>query len=553
MPTRKAISLLTISAVILLILIGSAWLYGPGLEYPFFFDDYNSLMDDQGQVSPMIKDSGARLRELKQQFLRPDRGLTWLTFAFDYQRQKNAGQLRPAGFRYFNLLLHGGLAFLVYLTLLRLTAAFSGENRRNQPPDKYFPVAESGPKQLRVLLPCLAGTVFFLVHPLALNSVIYISQRFTMLAMFFYLVSFFAWSKARDTSGFSRPAGFAVAGLAFWAAIHAKEMALTLPLTIIFYELYRMPAGRLRGTTAKLIFAAAIVLILGMFIFFAIKIGLFNQSWINIGFRSDRLWSPAVQMVSEARAFWGYWLRLFMPMPGWLCLHHEFPPSPKFLDPAGLTALAAHAVVLITAWKARRKAPLAFFGIFWFYLVLGPPYLVLPQKELLVEYKTYMAAPGAAMLLCGLMQRLQAFYARRTATLLTALILIWLAGLSVVNLQRRPDFQSRLAIWNDVLKKYPESRRALNNRAVAHLKNRDPARALADLNRLTRSHPGYARGFENRGRLRFYLKDYRGAASDFRSAMKLLPADKPELEAARRELSKMLTAARQGTINEHKK
>ena len=40
---------------VLMIVITIAILYGPGLEYPFFFDDYNSVMNDQGQISGLIK------------------------------------------------------------------------------------------------------------------------------------------------------------------------------------------------------------------------------------------------------------------------------------------------------------------------------------------------------------------------------------------------------------------------------------------------------------------------------------------------------------------
>ena len=545
LPETLMVSLLIFFSIILL--------YGPGLNYPFFFDDYNSLMNDQGLTNPLLQDAGARRDELFQRPFKPDRNLTWLTFALDYQKQPE--KLEPGGFRRLNLLLFGGCALLLYLILWQLGADFQPE----------APPAESGSlSKLSGLagfrrLPQLLGLVFFLVHPLALNSVLYVSQRFTLLAAFFYLLSFYAWLKAREAASTGgRITGYLLSGLAFWAALHSKEMTITLPLTILFFEAFRSRSSLRQGW----LFPAAALLIAAAFVFFAFKIGLFNQSWINIGFRSQRLWSPGIHLLSEARAFWGYWLRLLLPLPGWLSLHHEFPPSPSLSDPVGLVAAAAHLLVLSAAWKLRRRTALAAFGVCWFYLVLGPPYLFLPQKELLVEYKTLLAAPGVAMLLAGALQGLvgkdpglesaegDGFNLRAKIGL--ALILVWLSGLTVITFLRRPAFAGPLTIWSDVLDKYPQSRRARNNRAVAQLKNGDPAGALADFDHLVHSHPDYARGFENRGRLRFYLKDYSGAAADFTAALQLLPIDKPELRPARRELARLRAEAQQAASKKTK-
>jgi len=318
-------------------------------------------------------------------------------------------------------------------------------------------------------------------------------------------------------------------------------MAITLPLTILIYEIYERG---LQSIDRKKILVLFILLfmIAAIFLFFAWQIGLFNQSWINIGFLSKRLWSPGIHFLSEARAFFHYWKLLFLPLPHSLSLHHEFSPSLNYCDPAALTAIMGHIFLVVAALKIRRHAPLIGFGIIWFYLVLGPPYLFLPQKELLVEYKTYLAAPGAAMVICGFLTVIKDKLSGEKKTSIRCLayciIGIWLLLLTTITWQRQPIFQSNLTLWSDVLQKYPTSRRALNNRAVAHLKNRSPDKALTDLNNLIKNHPTYARGFENRGRLRFYLKNYRGAATDFHKTLSLLP-DEPELKNTVNQIKKL--------------
>ncbi len=525
--------------LILMIVISITILYGSGLNYPFFFDDYNNLMDDQGKVSTLIKDPSQSLNNLLAHPLRPDRNLTLLSFAASYKLSK----MSPAGFRLINLALHGLCTISVYLLLSLLLYRH----------DPQAPTERS-----RICRPALVGALFFLCHPLALNTVLYITQRFGALASFFYLLGFYAWLKGR-----SNPAEisvcrhqwlwFLLAALAFWGALHSKEMAITLPLTIMIYELY---TGEPQSVSRKKMLAwlALLFLIAAIFLFFAWQIGLFNETWVTIGFRSKRLWSPGIQFLSEARAFFHYWKLLFLPLPHSLSLHHEFSPSLSYYDPAALTAIIGHICLIVAAWKMRRHAPLIGFGIIWFYLVLGPPYLFLPQKELLVEYKTYLAAPGAALVICGFLTAIKNRLSGKKKTLIHGfaycIIGGWLLLLTTITWQRQPVFQSQLSLWSDVLQKYPTSRRALNNRAVAHLKNRSPNRALTDLNTLVENHPAYARGFENRGNLRLYLKNYRGAAADFQKTLSLLP-DEPELKNTVTRIKKLEVQAQRAAKKEN--
>ena len=513
--------------LILMIVISIAILYGPGLNFPFFFDDYNNLMNDQGKVSSLIKDPSQTLNNLLAQPLRPDRNLSLLSFAASYKLSK----MSPAGFRFVNLALHGLCTILTYLLLSLLFYRH----------DPQLPVEST-----QICWPAVVGAIFFLCHPLALNTVLYITQRFGALASFFYLLGFYAWLKGKpgptETSvNRHRWLWFLLAASAFWGALHSKEMAITLPLTIMTYELY---TGEPQSVSRKKMLAWLVLLFLiaAIFLFFAWQIGLFNETWVTIGFRSKRLWSPGVQFLSEARAFFHYWKLLFLPLPHSLSLHHEFSPSLSYYDPAALTAIIAHICLIVAAWKIRRHAPLIGFGIIWFYLVLGPPYLFLPQKELLVEYKTYLAAPGAALMICGFLTTIKNRLNSKEKTLIRyfsyCVIGGWLLLLTTITWHRQPVFQSQLSLWSDVLQKYPTSRRALNNRAVAYLKNRSPNRALTDLNTLVENHPAYARGFENRGRLRLYLKDYRGAAADFQKTLSLLP-DEPELKKTVSQIKKL--------------
>lgn len=506
-------------------------IYGPALHYPFFFDDFNSLMNNQGVTNPRLPNPAPSLESLLKQPLSPNREVTWLTFAANY---KLTG-MDPAGFRIINFTLHGLCTILVYLLLTLLW------QRNNQ---------QKNASNKTICGPALIGALFFLTHPLALNTTIYISQRFGGLASLFYLSGFYAWIKVhpklKTATGKKWQWGWLfVAGISFWAALHSKEMSITLPATILFYELYTKdltPDSSRKWMTPTLMAAFIAVL----FLLFAWHIGLFNQTWINIGFRSKRLWSPGIHFLSEAKVFFLYWKLLLIPLPDGLSLHHEFQPCSSYFDPTAYAAVCGHLGLLILVLKVRRKTPLIGFGIAWFYLVLAPPYLFLPQRELLVEYKTYLAMPGISMIIMGLFSVTEQFPKLRDRCKIRncvyAIIGAWLIFLSLVTHHRRTTFQNPISIWSDVLEKYPESRRALNNRAVAWLNKGLPQKTLNDFDHLLRNHPDYARGFENRGRLRLYLKDYSGAVNDFDRTLILLP-NEPELKSARKEIEELKKSA----------
>ena len=527
--------LICFAVLILTTALFIAFFYGPALHYPFFFDDFNSLMNNQGIVNPQITSPAPALESLRTQPLRPNRALTWLTFAADY---KLTG-MNPAGFRIVNYALHGLCTILVYLILGQLWES------------KHQQVQEAPPQpQNKFCGPALAGALFFLCQPLALNTVIYISQRFGGATSFFYLAGFYAWLKGHIKPKAPAAANrnriwLLLAGVSFWAALHCKEMAITFPVTILFYELYtKDPAP---GSKRKLLKPAFLLLLVAMLLLaFAWQIGLFNQAWINIGFRSRRLWSPGIHFLSEVKVFFLYWKQLFVPLPGSLSLHHELQPCSGYFAPLAYAAVCGHLALLVLVFKLRRKAPLIGFGIAWFYLVLAPPYLFLPQRELLVEYKTYLAMPGISIIILGVFLGLEQSTRVRNKNKIKyftyAVIGCWLIFLTMVTRHRRAVFRDPVTIWTDVLTKYPESRRALNNRAVAWLKKGMPQKTLDDFNILLQKHPDYARGFENRGRLRLYLKDYSGALSDFNHTLKLLP-NEPELNAVRKEIEKLRQTA----------
>ncbi len=494
-------------------------LYAGTLKYPFQFDDYNSIFNARQAINPAIQSWLPTLHDLRQHFFLPGRQISWLTFIMNYAIH---GLWLP-GYHLVNIAVHGTNSFLLFLILHQL--CFYAYPRGVKPKHAFDAV-------------CLLTSLIFLCHPLAVNSVTYIIQRNGSLATMFYLAAFFLYLRLRTpTSG--KPftvsqltgwTGFIICG---WLAIHCKQMAVTLPLVCVAAEwLIVQPnaAGRRRFFQAL----AAVFTVALLATVMTWKMGLWQTGNLTLGFHSKLLWSPFIHFLTELRVFFWYWIYLVCPWPGWLSVQHEVSLSPGILHLPTLSALIFHLIMLAGAvYLAKKNRRLASLGIFWFYLTLGPPYLFLPQRELLVEYKVYLAIPGLAMIIADFTAQLSnpatkspvshCYMNRQRLAMMAAVVIIlflcWGSG------KRNAVFQNEESLWTDVIIKQPASFRAYNNRAMVYCKQRKYGQAFQDYTQAIAIHPQYEVAYENRGNISFLSGHYQNALEDFSKAISLIPEE----------------------------
>jgi hypothetical protein len=198
---------------IVLILICILFAYSSTYDVPFILDDVRNIVKNP------------KIRDLSYFFeidaLRPSRYLGFLTFALNF----HVHGLDVVGYHAVNLTIHIINALLVYaLVLLTLKTPWLR--------DRF------GTNHLIPYLPLGAG-LLFAVHPLQTQAVTYIVQRFASLATLFYLGSLVLYSRARlaQTKGPSI-AWYVGSVLCAVCAMKTKEIAFTLPVMIVLYELF---------------------------------------------------------------------------------------------------------------------------------------------------------------------------------------------------------------------------------------------------------------------------------------------------------------------------
>ncbi|MGI9050979.1 MAG: glycosyltransferase family 39 protein [Rubrobacteraceae bacterium] len=145
--------------------------------------------------------------------IRPDgfyRPLFSLSFALDYA----IWETNPLGYTLTNVLLHATSAVLVTLIALKLGG--------------------------RWMAGLLAGLLFavYPTHPFSMN---YVGDRPDVLASALYLLSVYAYMKFRG----GRRRGYLLLALgAFALALLSKEIAVSLPVVVLIYDLYRRGSRR---------------------------------------------------------------------------------------------------------------------------------------------------------------------------------------------------------------------------------------------------------------------------------------------------------------------
>lgn len=197
------------------IFIVSFAVYLPAIGYDFVnWDDNEYVYENPHFKAPDVDFVIWAFSTTRQSNWHP---LTWLSLSLDY----SLWGLNPAGYHLTNIFLHAlNALFVVYLT------AF------------LFTKDESSLEGHMLFASALVGTVFGL-HPLHVESVVWISERKDVLYALFWLISLLAYiGYASSIVLRHRIFYFSFSLFTFILSLLAKPMAVTLPVVFLILDYY---------------------------------------------------------------------------------------------------------------------------------------------------------------------------------------------------------------------------------------------------------------------------------------------------------------------------
>ncbi len=406
--------------------LATAALYLPTLRGDFAWDSqiqvrYGSFIHDPGNLAAVLS-----LRVLGMDVLDFNRPTQLLSLMADAAVW---GKL-PFGFHLTSLVLHVGVAVLLYAFCCRLVPAWYA----------------------------FAAALFFAAHPVNCEAVAEVGNREDVLATLFVLAGLNCAAKWGATWR-----GGLICVACFFLAIGSKECAVAGPVLLALYWWW---FRRTEPQRPWLVLIGTVSLAVGAFLLarfafetrdsaiFAVKPGRLGGAWAETLRIQPRIW-----------VF--YFRQIVWPQD--LCADYGPYSIRNISVPVARVVLGL--VVLAQIWMSGRDRVFA-LGAAAFWLGLLPVSNLVPLFQPMADRFLYLPLVGVALMAATLAERF-----RRGALVLGILTL----PLAWLTLQQQKVWHNDLSLWQDTVKKNPMSYSAHNNLGSALINAGRPADALRAL------------------------------------------------------------------------
>ncbi len=444
--------------------------------------------------------------------------VTWFSHALDVA----LWGLHPAGHHLTAIILHGINTFLVmYLVLQVLQAAHARSTDE--------PFADVRRRERFSLIAAGATGLLFGIHPLRVESVVWIAERKDLLSALFFLLALSSYLKAslpaREGGRMSAPVRRSLPFVWYLLAVASKPMALTLPVVLLLADWY--PLGRLRSRVDVL------RLLREKVPYFAVSL---IVAGVTISAQREVGATPSLELVSlktrvlvAAGGLTGYLGKMILPLgleP--LYLH------PRMIASIGLAHIAqlaflAGVTVLTLLWARRRPAWLAAWA--W-YVVTVLPVLGFVQagSQSMADRFTYLPGIAPTMLAgAGIAEGWELLVRRglggRVRSVALAIALSVGAALAAETVAQTGIWKDSVVFWSAVIAKEPERfPAAYSSRATALYDRGEREAARRDIDRAIALDPGFAEAYASRGWMLRREGNLDSAAADLTTAIRLKPA-----------------------------
>ncbi|MEO1892160.1 MAG: hypothetical protein ABGX84_05060 [Alcanivorax sp.] len=375
MRLRKLKTESTLVQIVLLatIVLASLFTLWPVLTGPFLFDDYSNL-DALRLLGGDITAEGLRAYTTEKSAGPTGRPLSMISFLINDLYWPSSAH----SFKHTNILIHvlNGLV-LTWLVLIIAKQQFVKMNLR-----------------LQVAAILVAG--FWILNPYHISSVAYVVQRMTLLSTLCVLAGLVLYVKGRIyLEEGQKKKGYTIiwAGYVVGAGVGVlfKENAAIFVFLTPIFEISLFSHNKKTKKPYLLILTLAgpaflLLLALSSYLF-----SLDAYTWYRDFTLTERL-------LSQSRAVGYYLWRYIIPGVGYVGIYTDgFDKSINLFEPISTFVwLLIHALILIGSFSLRRKLPLLFLGVWFFYAAHSIESSVIPL-ELFFEHRNYL--PSALLIL----------------------------------------------------------------------------------------------------------------------------------------------------------
>ncbi len=405
-----------IATLLFLVILGSLC-FANSVKNPLLhWDDHVYI-----QKNPYIKTfSWTNLKTLfSQPYFKNYAPLHILSYHLDYR----LWGLNPSGYRLINIILHILNSLLV-----------------------FFLIREWYHNEKAAII----GAALFVVHPIHVESVVWLSQRKDVLSAFFFLLALYGYIQFFKNKNWS---WYGLSLILFLLALLTKPVAITLPLILIFYDWCFSPKKPRIGWKDKLPFfllsgVSAITTI------WAQSAGTGIKHYVGHNF--------FVSLFLTGKIIVLYLGKLLLPIN--LSARYVFSIQ-KFSDMLTISFILPWIFLLFLAgwllWLLKKNAPLAFPGC-WFLITLLPVANLIPTSTQMADRYMYLPSLGYSLAI-GLFVCSLGIWAKqkKRRRLVQGISIIMVGGLIMfygsLTVDRNLVWRSNYTLWKDALKSNPHN------------------------------------------------------------------------------------------------
>ena len=356
------------------------------------------------------------------------------------------------------------------------------------------------------------GALLFGIHPLRVESVVWITERKDVLYGFFYLLALLAYIRYLASG---KAGHFLLTIVLFVLSLLSKGQAVALPFSLVLLDWYFERKIDWKAVTEKLIFFifALFVGLLGTTFFFQNVYQTIDSKAIVNAFNFFE------QLVLAGYAYAIYLLKFFIPY-----VTSTLYPVPDVLHTGHW--MGAVTAVLIFAWAISvwRQYKFITFGLLFFtfnIVFLLMPFLANDSAYLNDRY-IYMAYVGLAFTVTFSVQKLaeqKPAWRRLLAVMAVAVLIIF----SVLTMKYIPVWNNSETLWTSVIEKYPRKISvAYLNRGNDRYKHNRHQEAIEDYTVAIDINPQSLLAYQNRGLAYLLNNNLDRALHDYNHYMELM-------------------------------
>ena len=360
----------------------------------------------------------------------------------------------------------------------------------------------------------ILAALFFAIHPMHVESVLWIAERKDLLFVMFYLIGAIYYIKYLKNN--LKVKYFVLVCIFLLLSMLSKPSALTFPALLVMLDYYYSRKFDFRAIFEK-IFLFILIGSLGMIYYINFPKHVSDLSFTFI----DRIFMGGY-------SFLFYFTKAFAPFN--LSLMRPYPqiPLPSIYYITTVISIIIFIGILIYLIKNYKTSKILIFGLMFFLIHISFVLHIATSiggVVIVADRYTYLPYIGFFFIAGEYYCKFQKNKNTKSFVkpIFIAFFIVFTLFYSYQTWERIKVWDSPYTIYEDAIKKNPDAWQAYNNLGFLYTETKEYQKALAYFDKAIEYRPQYVKAYFNRGTCKLELKQYEGAIKDFDKSIEYFP------------------------------